>query len=151
MRRADREVTERAEIDAILNAALVCRLAFALGDEPYLVPLSFGYDGTSLYFHTAASGKKVDCIAANPRVCFEVEHNVRLVTHPKRACGWSFSFESVVGYGVVRELRSAADKERGLRRVVEHYGGGGTTFSAEATARTRVWRLDVQSLGGKRA
>ena len=43
MRRKDREITERAEIEAILREAQVCRIALADDDGPYIVPMSFGY------------------------------------------------------------------------------------------------------------
>ena len=42
------------------------------------MPVSFGYDGAALYFHTAPKGRKIDFIEANNRVCFEFEANVAL-------------------------------------------------------------------------
>ena len=90
MRKKEREITEREEIDAILSSSAVCRIAFAVHDEPYLVPLSHGYDAKEglLFFHTAVAGRKIDCIAANPRVCFEVEGRVRVKAGDARACSW---------------------------------------------------------------
>jgi len=78
MRRKEKEITNRPEIDTILKGAQVCRLALARENEPYLVPVFFGYDGSRLYFHTAREGRKLDFVAANNRVCFEVELNVNL-------------------------------------------------------------------------
>ena len=80
MRRTDREIITRKEIDSIIDSCDVCRLAFAVQNEPYLVPVSYGYDGEALYFHTAREGQKIDCIGANSRVCFEFERNVKLQT-----------------------------------------------------------------------
>lgn len=96
MRRADKEITSRAEIDAVVHGCVVCRLGFAVGNEPYVVPVSFGYDGRNLYFHTARTGRKIECIEANSRVCFEVERNVELIRDPGQPCEWSFAFESVI-------------------------------------------------------
>lgn len=151
MRKADREITSRAEIDAIIRGSDVCRLAFAVSDEPYLVPVSFGYDGDSLYFHTAEAGKKIDCIAANNRVCFEVERGVGLVEHPDKPCKWSFSFESVIGFGTVHELLTPEEKARGLNQIMEHYSGRRWAFDPAAMNSTRVWRISVSSVTGKRA
>jgi nitroimidazol reductase NimA-like FMN-containing flavoprotein (pyridoxamine 5'-phosphate oxidase superfamily) len=58
MRRKDREITDRAEIEAILNEAPVCRIGLAEGGEPYIVPMCFGYDGTFLYLHSAPEASK---------------------------------------------------------------------------------------------
>ena len=62
MRRSEREVTDIAEIERILNEAQVCRIALVDGEFPYLIPLCFGYTLESgelaLYFHSALQGKK---------------------------------------------------------------------------------------------
>jgi len=49
MRRKEKEIKSRAEIDEVIAGCQVCRLAFAVHGEAYLVPLSFGYDGSALY------------------------------------------------------------------------------------------------------
>ena len=58
MRRKDREITDRAEIEAILNEAMVCRIGLADGGEPYVVPLCFGYEDGSVYIHSAPEASK---------------------------------------------------------------------------------------------
>ena len=151
MRRRDKEITSRVEIDAMIRDCDVCRLAFAVSNEPYLVPVSFGYDGECLYFHTAPSGKKIDCIAANDRVCFELECNVQQVKHDKKPCHWSFSFESVIGFGNVHELLSLEEKTRGLNHIMEHYSGQCWEFDKAAVDATRVWKIAITSVTGKRA
>jgi len=151
MRRADRQITAREEIDGILDAAQVCRLAFARQNEPYVVPVSFGYDGAALYFHTASAGRKLDFIAANNRVCFEVEHDVRLQPHPESACSWGFAFESVIGYGHASELVSPEERSYGLRQVMRHYAGREYAFEPRNLASVRVWRVDIESMTGKRS
>lgn len=151
MRRADREITSHTEIDAIIQEVEVCRLAFAVAERPYIVPVSFGYDGRNLYFHTAEKGKKIECIEANNRVCFEMERNVRLISHPDRACKWSFMYESVVGFGSVEELRSPDEKAAGLNHIMAHYSGHGWDLDPAVVESTRVWRIHIESVTGKRA
>jgi uncharacterized protein len=151
MRRREREITNRAEIDGVIRKAEVCRLAFAVDGEPYIVPVSFGYDGSALYFHTARDGRKIDCIHANPRVCFELESNVELVTHESAACDWSFAYECVIGYGNVVELTEADERRHGLNQVMRQYSGREWNIGDDSMGRTRVWRLDIESLTGKRS
>ena len=45
MRRTDREISSRERIDEIIRGCEVCHLGKADGGEPYVVPVSFGYDG----------------------------------------------------------------------------------------------------------
>ncbi|MGD2148463.1 MAG: pyridoxamine 5'-phosphate oxidase family protein [Anaerolineae bacterium] len=150
MRRSDREITDRSDIDAIIRGAQVCRLAFARGDEPYIVPLSYGYDGAAFYFHTARRGRKIEFIAANPRVCFEVEGEVMATPDSEDACEWGFSYESVVGYGTISELTSPDGKAYGLDRVMLQYSGREWGFASSNLDSVRVWRLEVESVTGKR-
>ena len=151
MRRRDREINNRQEIDAIISAALVCRIALSNGTEPYVVPVSFGYDGQALFIHTAKSGRKIDFIEANNRVCFELETNVSLKTDDSSACKWTFEFESVIGYGTIIELETAEDKALGLHQIMLHYSDREWDIDEKETATTRVWRIDVESVTGKRS
>ena len=151
MRRRDKEITSRSEIDAIIRAATVCHLAFAAGGEPYVIPISFGYDGDALYIHTAKAGKKIDCIEHNNRVCFAVEANVRLEADQRDACKWTFSFESAIGYGTVTELTAPEAKADGLNRIMEHYSGREWEMDEASLATTRVWRIAIEEITGKRS
>jgi nitroimidazol reductase NimA-like FMN-containing flavoprotein (pyridoxamine 5'-phosphate oxidase superfamily) len=149
VRRKEKQITERKEIDAIIHASPVCRMAMARDNQPYLVPLSFGYDGSAVYIHTAARGKKIDFIQANPRVCIEFEHQVSLVGEDNLACKWSFKFKSVIGFGTIRELRDPEQKQQGLDQIMRHYSDKAWTFDPKAVEKTRVWRIDLESLSGK--
>ena len=78
MRRKDREITGRENIEPILQACKVCRVAMTGTDGwPYVIPMNFGYtwdeDGLTLYFHGGVKGKKIDSLKADPRVCFEMD------------------------------------------------------------------------------
>lgn len=151
MRRDEKQITERKEIDAIIHASDVCRLAMARENEPYLVPLSFGYDGQALYFHTASAGKKIDFIESNHHVCFEFEHQVQVVANDDHACKWSFSFKSVIGYGTVSEVVHLAQKKQGLSQIMQHYSQKQWSFNEQTVAKTRVWKISIQSLTGKQS
>ena len=151
MRRRDKEIGSRGEIDEIIRDCLVCRLALAVENEPYIVPVSFGYDGESLFFHTASSGRKIEFLEANNRVCFEFERNVRLHSDPEVSCKWTFAFESVIGQGRVVELTDAAEKTGGLDQVMLHYSGKQWEFNQKLLSLTRVWRISIDSISGKRS
>ena len=151
MRRNDKEITDRSQLDAIIHGSQVCRLALAKDNTPYLVPLSFGYDGEALYLHTAPDGKKIDYFQANPQVCFEFERNVELRRDPDNACKWSFNFESVIGFGTVHELTVPAQKEHALNEIMRHYSGQTWSFEPGAPAKVRVWKVAITSLTGKRS
>ncbi len=151
MKRSEKEIADRAQIDEIIHDCEVCHLAFAANNEPYVVPVSYGYDGKHLYIHTAKEGKKIDCIGVNPRVCFTMERNVRLVVDNSNPCKWTFSYESVVGYGEIEELTDPDAKNVGLSEIVKHYSGREWIFKPHELSATRIWRISVNSVTGKRS
>lgn len=151
MRRQDRLLENRADIDAIIAGSDVCRLALSLNDEPYIVPLSFGYDGDAIYVHTAKKGKKIDYFKANDRVCFEFETNVRYERDGADACSSSFSYESVIGYGRISELLDPDTKDYALRQITLHYGETPSEFPKDAVRKVRVWKVSLDSVTGKRS
>jgi len=151
MRRTDKEITESVLISQIIEACHVCRLGLAHNNIPYVLPVSFGYDGKAIYFHTANEGRKLVFIAANNRVCFEFEHDVQLVRHDSSPCKWTFSFQSVIGYGTVVELADMTEKIEGLNHIMRHYSGREWPIVAKATEDIRVWKIAIESLTGKQS
>ena len=151
MRRREKQIKSRAEVDAIIAGCDVCRLALAVDNAPYLVPLSFGYDGEAIYLHTARTGKKIDYFEANNRVCFEFERNVRFVHDGGDACEATFSFESVIGYGTISELVDFDQKAHALSQITCQYTGPQTVFDPREMAKVRVWKISIESVEGKRS
>ena len=151
MRRSDKEITDLDTIHGIVRGCEVCRLGLAVDGEPYVVPISFGFDGEAVYFHTAKNGRKIDMMTANPRACVQFERNVELVTNDDDACAWTFSYESVIGFGSVTELVRDKDKIHGLNRIMQHYSGRNWSFPEQPMSSTRVWRVDLDILTGKRS
>ena len=151
LRRQEKAITDQAELNDIIRRCQVCRLALAVDNEPYLLPVSFGFDGEAIYLHTALEGRKIGFFERNPRVCFGFETDVTLRTHAEEACRWSMNFVSVVGYGRIAELVSEADKARGLNLIMEQYSGRSWEFTPERLASTRVWRIGIEELSGKRS
>jgi len=155
MRKKEREITDRSEIDAILTKTRTVRVAFAVENEPYIVPLSHGFDADAgaLYFHSAVEGRKVDCIEANPRVCFEVEGESTVKEGDDRACSWGLLYESVIGYGTIRLLEDREERERALRCIMRQQSDRDAdwSFVDKVLEVTRVWALKIESVTGKRS
>jgi nitroimidazol reductase NimA-like FMN-containing flavoprotein (pyridoxamine 5'-phosphate oxidase superfamily) len=148
MRRNEREITDTAQIEALLQRARICRVGFSDGDSPYVVPVCFGYRNRTLYFHCAAEGYKLDILRRNPRVCIEAEADVAFVPHD-RPCGWSLKYRSVVGFGSASIVEDPEAKREGLGILMAHYAQGPFVFPGDMLARTEVVRIDIESMTGK--
>jgi nitroimidazol reductase NimA-like FMN-containing flavoprotein (pyridoxamine 5'-phosphate oxidase superfamily) len=143
-------MADRAEIDAAIRACSVCRLGLHDGAEPYIVPMSFGYDGECFYFHSAREGRKMDILRRHPRVAIELDELIR-VTQAETACGWSLRYRSVTGAGTVEFIEEPAAKRAALTVLMEQYGEQNPEFSDAAVERVCVFRVRPEWLAGKRS
>lgn len=74
MRRKHSEVTDPVQIEQILAGTNIGRMATIGADGyPYITPVNFVYYQGKIYFHCAPEGEKLDNIARDPRVCFQVD------------------------------------------------------------------------------
>lgn len=151
MRRTDKEIESREEMDEIIRGSHVCRIAMAMENMPYIVPVSFGYDGESIYIHTAKEGEKINYFKNNNNICFEFEKNVKLFRNPDNACKWTFSYESVIGFGKIYELESLEQREIGLNKIMFQYSGKEWVFGEDKLNNIRVWKIEITSMTGKRS
>ena len=148
MRRSEREIKDRGVIDVIIRGSQVCRIGLAVDGEPYVVPVSFGYDGQCLYFHGAAEGKKMDMLRRNPRVCFEFDIVKQLVEADK-ACDWGMKYQSVIGFGTAEILENPQEKAAALAVIMRQYSPREFSFPPQAVDRVCVVKITIESLTGK--
>lgn len=149
MRRKDKEINDRSRIEEIIDRAYVCRIAFTDGETPYIVPLNFGYQDNTLYFHSAPEGRKIDMIGARGQVCFEMDIDHELVESGK-PCGWSMKYRSVIGFGEASIIDDPDEKREALKCIVEHYSSGKPyEFSEEDTHDVAIIKVAIESMSGK--
>jgi len=123
LRRADREITERAAIEAILHRAGAGRLGLAANNVPYVVPLNYVYHKGAIYFHSADEGRKIEMLKANPQVCFEVDEHYGTVPSNKPTA-YSTHYASVIVFGRARILDNLAEKFEALQALLDKYAPG---------------------------
>lgn len=150
MRRTEKEITDPAEIEAILLEAPVCRIGLSDRDRPYVVPVCFGCDGGYLFFHCAREGRKIHILLRNPHVCFEVDIPGRL-TGTGPLCDWGMQYRSVIGFGVAEFLHDPEEKRAGLTCIVAHYMNIPVIFPDNAVDGVSVIRVKISSMTGKKS
>ncbi len=150
MRRKEKEIDDRADIERIIEQSSHCRLAMVDGNKPYVVPLNFGYRDNTLFFHSAKQGRKIDVIKKNPKVCFEFDRIIRL-KKAKLACDWGAEFQSVIGSGEAELLESVEEKKAALDIIMSHYSDRPFEYSDEMLEKTAVIRVGIDWMTGKQA
>ena len=107
MTRRERQVTDPERILQILDTAKVLHLGLAVDNEPYVVPMNYGYamvDGKlTLYLHSAHRGKKLDMMRANPNVFFEMESGL-VPFEGDVACRYGLAYSCLMGRGQAQKV-----------------------------------------------
>ena len=150
MRRKDKEIKGRNEIESIIEGATVCRVAFSENDVPYMVPVNFGYENDCMYFHSAPEGKKIEIIKQNNRVCFEVDIDQEVV-RSATPCDWGMKYRSVVGFGKAFFVDDVEGKRRALNTIVEHYSGEPSDYPESAISDVAIIKVEIESMTGKKS
>ena len=150
MRRKEKEITDKSEIESIIRKSLVCRLGLADAGRPYIVPLCFGYKNNCLYFHSAKEGRKIDILKRNNEVCFEFDDDLQ-VQVGKAACDWGMQYRSVIGYGRASIIEDPEEKHRALDVIMAQYGDGPFEYSEKAFKKTLVIKVEIETMTGKKS
>jgi nitroimidazol reductase NimA-like FMN-containing flavoprotein (pyridoxamine 5'-phosphate oxidase superfamily) len=90
---------KKTEIENLLSSQVVGRIACTDGRQPYIVPVTYTYDGVYIYGQTN-EGFKLKTLRKNPNVCFEVEQMLNL-RH----------WQTVVVTGLFEELHGEESKK----------------------------------------
>lgn len=152
MRRKKLEIKDPQEIRAILEAGEVCHIAMHDEPYPYLVVMNYAVKYTDenriqLLFHCAKEGKKLDLIAQNPNVCFEI-HTAEALEYDEKKKMCTMLSKSITGYGQMR-VAKPREKRAVLDAIMVHYYGKVMPYSDSAISKTCCLILEVDSLTGK--
>ena len=108
------------EMELLLERMVVGRLAVTTEDGPYVVAVNYLFFDGCIYFHSSSSGRKVEALKADPRVCFMVDEVGPQVLWD-RGCGISQIYKSVLCFGRAEFLKGEAEKREILERMVRKY------------------------------
>ena len=148
----EREVTDQASILEILEKSKVVNIAMIDGDEPYLVPMNYGYtmeEGKlTLYVHGATMGRKLDVLRVNPKVFVELDCE-RMPFDGKVACQYGMVYSSVMGKGKAVILEDPKEKMDALTILMKTQTGKDFEFNERLVSIVSVIRIDVEEYTAK--
>ncbi len=155
MRRKDRDITDSTEVHTLLARADLGFLATVNGDQPFVTPYSFWFDGEHIYFHGAKRGRSKEIMQQNPRVCFTVAERGRYLPAP-RAMDFSVEYTSVMVFGTGRMVESAEEQIYALQGLMDKYfphlkpGEDYQPIIEKDLRPTGVYAIDIETMSGKR-
>jgi nitroimidazol reductase NimA-like FMN-containing flavoprotein (pyridoxamine 5'-phosphate oxidase superfamily) len=125
-RHPERGIYERATIDAILDEALICHVAWVAADgAPRIIPTIHVRDGDVLYIHGSEASRTLRGLRTGIECCVEVTLLDGLVL-ARSTPMHSLNYRSVIVFGVAREVTDPEEKDRAQLALVEHVIPGRT-------------------------
>ena len=151
MRRKEKEITDRNEIEEILTHNIICRIALSDNNVPYIIPMNYGYRKNKIYLHSAGVGKKIEIIQKNNNVCFEITDSIE-ITGARTACDYGTKYRSVIGFGRIKIMDSARDKKEALNIIMnKHTKKADWIISDLMVLKVTVLEIEIESVSGKKS
>jgi len=131
----------------LLNRVSVGRLACALGNQPYVVPVYFAYEADCLYVFSTL-GQKVEWMRQNPKVCLQADE-----------MGNRSNWTSVVVSGKYLELSEpqyTTEKDRARERLSQSSNwwlaplAERREHTSDVSIEAVFFRIDIESMSGLR-
>ena len=152
MTKREYRITDLEEIERILSAAKVLHLAMAVDNEPYVVPMNYGYTmeqgKLTLYLHSAVRGKKLDMIRANSKVFFEIDCD-RMPFEGRVPCQYGMVYSSIMGRGTATLVEDVEAKKQAMTILMKTQTGKDFSFNDRLVSIVTVIRIDVSEYTAK--
>ena len=146
------KITEPEEIARILDTAKVLHMGLAVDNEPYVLPMNYGYtleEGKLvLYLHSAIKGRKLDMIRANSKVSFSIDCD-RQPFEGKVPCQYGLVYSSIMGRGTATIVEDVEKKMQAMSILMKTQTGKDFTFNERLVSIVAVIRIDVTEYTAK--
>ncbi len=143
---------DRREVYEILDAALLCHVAYVFDGQPYCTPTAFWREGDHLYWHGSSASRMLRVQEPGVPVCITVAHLDSLVL---ARCGFNHSvdYRSAMCFGSAHLIDDPAEKARALDSMVDRFYPGRSATLRPSTGlelkATTVIGMEIAEASGK--
>jgi nitroimidazol reductase NimA-like FMN-containing flavoprotein (pyridoxamine 5'-phosphate oxidase superfamily) len=131
-RRNDRGAYDHATIHALLDAAMLCHVAYVVDGQPFCTPTFFWREGSTLYWHGSSASRMLRNLSEGESACVTVTHLDSLVL-ARSGFNHSADYRSVMAFGKAKLVEDPIEKERALVMMVDRLFPGRTAILRQST------------------
>jgi nitroimidazol reductase NimA-like FMN-containing flavoprotein (pyridoxamine 5'-phosphate oxidase superfamily) len=151
-RRSERAHYDAPTVHAILDAALVCHIAYFLDEQPYCTPTAFWRQGESLFWHGSSMSRMLRSQGQGMNVCLTVTHIDSLVL-ARSAFEHSINYRSAMVFGEATLIDDPQQKLQALNSFVNRFYPGRSKLIRQPTeqelAATSVVTMHIDQASAK--
>lgn len=151
-RRHERGRHDRKSVYQILDAAMVCHIAYVIDGQPYCTPTGFWREGDHLYWHGSSASRMLRAEAQGIPVCLTVTHMDAIVL---ARCGFnhSINYRAVMAYGHAHKIEEREEKLRAMDAFVDRFFPGRSkvlrTPTEQEIKATTILGMEMEEASGK--
>jgi uncharacterized protein len=151
-RLAERGHYDQATVHALLDAAMLCHVAYIVDGQPFCTPSLFWREGQRVYWHGSNSSRMLRRLSSGEPVCLTVTHFDSIVL---ARCGFNHSadYRSAMLFGHAKLLDDLGEKTRALRMMVDRFFPGRTAQLRQSTPQeinaTTVLVMEIERASAK--
>ncbi|BAT61272.1 pyridoxamine 5'-phosphate oxidase [Variibacter gotjawalensis] len=124
---------DKAAVYAILDAAMLCHVSYAIDGQPYCTPTLFWRDGDRLYWHGSSASRMLRTQKGGVPVCLTVSHLDGLVL-ARSGFNHSANYRAAMCFGTASIIDDPEEKVRGLADVINRFYPGRAETLRQNTA-----------------
>ncbi|MEZ4559705.1 MAG: pyridoxamine 5'-phosphate oxidase family protein [Caldilineaceae bacterium] len=147
-----RGVYDRATIYAIVDAAPICHVGFAVDGQPYVIPTIHARVDDTIFLHGAKASRLLKHVEAGHPLCVTVTHLDGLVL-ARSVFHHSMNYRSAMLFGRGELVTDADAKWAALEAITEHVMPGRWADARQPTAKemsaTTVVAMAIESASAK--
>ncbi|HAD87757.1 MAG TPA: flavin-nucleotide-binding protein [Rhodospirillaceae bacterium] len=118
-----RAVYDRATVDAILDAGLLCHVGYVIDGAPYVTATCHWRKGDRVYWHGSAASRMLRTVTSGVPVCFTVSHLDGIVL-ARSGFHHSVNYRGVTLFGEAVKIEDEAEKLAALKDLSDRLTPG---------------------------
>ena len=143
---------DRKTIYAILDAALVCHIAYVIEGRPFCTPTGFWREGDHLYWHGSSASRMIRTQATGIPVCLTVTHLDALVM-ARSGFHHSVNYRTVMAFGTAHVVDNNEEKLRLMDNFIDRIYPGRSKLIRQPNAgefkATTMMGMEIETASGK--
>jgi hypothetical protein len=143
---------DRATIHPILDAALLCHIAYVVDGQPYCTPTGFWREEETLFWHGSSASRMLRAQAEGIPVCLTVTHMDGLVM-ARSGFNHSINYRSAMVFGTARRIEEPVAKRQAMDAFVERFFPGRVALLREPTVQevkaTTIMSMEIEQASAK--
>ncbi len=143
---------DKATVHAILDAALVCHIAYVIDGQPYCTPTGFWREGEHLYWHGSSASRMLKAQREGIPVCLTVTHVDALVM-ARSGFHHSINYRAVMAYGTAHAITDPDEKLRLMDNFIDRIYPGRSKLIRQPTPQefkaTMMMGMEIETASGK--